>query len=166
MNNPTLIHVSEAGLERLQRELAHKHDEYARICEERRAAHELSGDGWHDNPHFNHLQQLEANLNHQIVECQSRLERARLFTPPVQPPTDQVRLGSIVLLGVEDERGYREEWWEIVAWGDTDRHSRQLGYETPLAQALLGLEIEEKAVFGNRTCEVLDLLKNKEAATA
>ncbi|MBK6757388.1 MAG: hypothetical protein IPG70_07080 [Moraxellaceae bacterium] len=44
----------------MQQQLQQTEARYLEVCEQRRIAHDLSGDGWHDNPEFNRQQQMEA----------------------------------------------------------------------------------------------------------
>lgn len=143
-----VLHVTEAGLARLRRQLADTESRYRDICEQRRVAHELSGDGWHDNPEFNRLQQMEAFLNTEIKRLLQNLERARIFTvSDGNRPVDRVWLGSVVTLEiVDDDSGETcEETWEITGHGDSHAADGLLAYDAPLAAAVLTLGIDEWA---------------------
>lgn len=62
-------------------------------------AFELSGDGWHDNPEFNRMQQLEANLNHTLKALSDRLEEMKFIEiHDAMRNTQQVEIGSVVHL--------------------------------------------------------------------
>ena len=58
--------LTSRGVQLFQNRLAKARMEHQKICNERTVAHELSGDGWHDNPYFNYLQQMEANKTWRI----------------------------------------------------------------------------------------------------
>jgi transcription elongation factor GreA len=135
------IHVTPRGLGFLRDELARVQSEYADLCGERTRAVELSGDGWHDNPYLNHLQQREAALNHEIARLLGLLASAVLLDPvPVPRPTNRTAIGSIVTCAVTDVRTGSEQrqTWEIVGYGETQRDLHRLAYNAPLARALLG----------------------------
>ncbi|PPJ79841.1 hypothetical protein CV019_00445, partial [Staphylococcus haemolyticus] len=123
-------------------------------------AFELSGDGWHDNPEFNRMQQLEANLNHSVKTLTDRLQLARLIEiDGAIRNTGQVAIGSIVQLdryGLEHEE-LISETWEIVGFDETDLAQRQLAYNAPLAAAVMGLKIgefSEEITLGGKLWEI------------
>jgi len=133
------IYVTASGQDNLRRKLTEKLAEHKQLCEERTTAHALSGDGWHDNPYHDRLQQLESEKTREIASLRQQLESARLVTvDPKRRPVELVQIGSIVALRIEDESGgERTAVWEIAGFGETDVATRKLGYNTPLAQALL-----------------------------
>ena len=155
---------SKEGFEKQKRVLQAKEIEYQEIRAERKVAHDLSGDGWHDNPHFNRLQQLEASKNKEIKELKADLESAKVidFSSYLRP-TDSIGLGTFVRIEV-----YYPEYdttalytWEIVCWGETDVNNGKLAYNTPLAQAILGLQINEETESilpkGKAYIEIIDI---------
>ena len=95
------VFVSEQGFIALQEQLNKTQARYLEVCEQRRIAHELSGDGWHDNPEFNRQQQMEAFLNGEVKRLLQTLEKAKIFTVQEHArPLDKVWLGSVVELEV------------------------------------------------------------------
>jgi transcription elongation GreA/GreB family factor len=136
----TTTYMTEPGVRKLRQQLSTKLAEHASLCEERKTAHTLSGDGWHDNPYHDRLQQLEAEKTREIVALRQQLDSARVVAvDPNRRPLEKVQIGSIVTLRIEDESGReRIATWEITGFGETDVSSNQLGYNTPLAQAVLG----------------------------
>lgn len=142
------LHVTAEGLERLRTRLKETETRYQDICEQRRVAHELSGDGWHDNPEFNRLQQMESFLNGEMMRLLSDLDRARIFCVNDDArPVDRVWLGSVVTLEIvdEDSGDSHEEHWEITGHGESDAPRGLLAYDAPLASAVLTLEPEDWA---------------------
>lgn len=128
---------------KLQKEILEKKEkEYADIREERKVAHDLSGDGWHDNPHFNRLQQLEANKNIEIKKLREQIEQADIidYSNYIRPSTE-VGIGSYVELKIlyTEEKAIQTQYWEIVCFGESDISKSKLAYNTPLAQSILGL---------------------------
>ena len=71
--------MTAKGLAQLQQLLQEKQMVYAEIRDQRQLAFELSGDGWHDNPEFNRMQQFEANINHQVKELTERIGNTPIF---------------------------------------------------------------------------------------
>ncbi len=142
----TTIHVTESGFVRLQQLLKDTEKRYLDVCEQRRIAHDLSGDGWHDNPEFNRQQQMEAFLNGELKRLLQVLEKARVFT--VQEgfrPIDRVWLGSVVDIEIidEDTGDSIVESWEITGHGESDAQHKCLAYDAPLARAILTLQAQD-----------------------
>lgn len=137
----TLVYYkTPAGIAQLRQRLSAKLDEYGAICAERATAHAVAGDGWHDNPSFNRLQQLEAEKTREIAALQQILDRSRLVNVDQRHrPTDRVRIGSLVSIQIEEASGdERQVTWEIAGYDETDVPGGRLGYNTPLAAALMG----------------------------
>ena len=154
------VFVSEQGFIALQEQLNKTQARYLEVCEQRRIAHELSGDGWHDNPEFNRQQQMEANLNHLVKTLTDRIAQAKPLTiMDGNRPIEQVAIGSVVNitrynLNTDEELN---ETWEIVGFDETDVNAWQIGYNAPLAQAIYGLtvgEISEELILGNQVWEI------------
>lgn len=135
-----VIYVSEKGMERLVAELTRVEAEFRTLCEERTTACELSGDGWHDNPYLNLLQQREAAKTLEIRDLRDLVSRARIFEAPALRSTSRVEIGSIVEILVTDNATGREETqrWELVGHGEGDRGVRRLSYTSPMGRAIMG----------------------------
>lgn len=137
------IYMSMTGLREAKARLDRSCAEYDVICKERVVAHELSGDGWHDNPHFNRLQQLEADKSREISALKAVIGVVRVVViDPVRRPTDAVRLGSLVRV-VTKQKSTGDELtatWEIAGYDETDAANGKLAYNSPLGAALIGRE--------------------------
>ena len=146
--NSNMVHVTEKGFSRLKQHVIDTEKRYLDVYEQRRVAHDLSGDGWHDNPEFNRQQQMEAFLNIELKRLLQSLDQARVFV--VQDgcrPVERVWLGSVVDINiVDDETGDEvQETWEITGHGESDQQRRMLAYDAPLAKAILPLEPQDWA---------------------
>ncbi len=162
------LHVSPRGLERLHAELEQRIAELRAICAARDAAFELSGDGWHDNPHFNKMQQDEAAKSAQIAQLRHQIRTAVVFEPvDGRRPKHRVALGALVRVRLGDVAP-RCAVYEITAWGDTDLEVGRIAYNTPLARQLLGLEpgdeLEFRTADGVVHGEVVELLQQRESS--
>lgn len=143
-----LIYVTQAGYEKLKDQLKAKEQEYAVIRERRHQAFELSGDGWHDNPEFNRMQQMEANLNHTIKSLTERLLNTRLIeVNECRRNTHLVSIGSIVAFTRWSVDGDQEhqDCWEITGFDETCIERKMLAYNAPLARAMMGLRLGDFA---------------------
>ena len=78
----------------------------------------------------------------EIGEVQTLIASARMFTVPEVRNTERVQLGSIVRFRrvYEDTGEQQNEVWEIVGYGEIDIEQHKVAYNSPLAQALIGLE--------------------------
>jgi transcription elongation GreA/GreB family factor len=140
--------MTTTGFENLKKQLVDKEQEYAQVREYRQCAFEMSGDGWHDNPEFNRMQQLEANLNHTIKLLTDRISMTRLIDiTDASRPLHQVGVGSVVQLGrwADHRTDCITECWEIVGFDETQVGQRQLAYNAPLAAAVFGLHVGDIA---------------------
>lgn len=172
MNEISTVYVTQFGYQQLLLKLAEKEREYQQVCEHRQVAFELSGDGWHDNPEFNRMQQMEANLNHTIKSITDRLNALKLVEiDDAMRNLQQVKLGSIVRLRrydlVEDTEA--DEVWEIRGYDETNINAQQLAYNAPLAAHILDLhvgDIAEEVAIGTKQfdIEVIALFANRHSA--
>ncbi|MCB9609775.1 MAG: GreA/GreB family elongation factor [Polyangiaceae bacterium] len=152
--------LSRDGVARIRREIDDKRARHLRVCSERDAALELSGDGWHDNPELNRVQQMEAALSHEIARLRGVLETATLFeVVEGQRPVDRVRPGSVVEIECTDERTGDTvvALWILGGDGDSDRSRNALGWDSPLARAIAGAcvgDMLEDVILGPRTVAI------------
>ena len=138
-------YVSRSGYKRVVGQLREQEGRDAQIREERAIAHEFSGDGWHDNPHFNALQQMEANSSMRLAELRRKLSALVVYeVRDGERPTDRVRLGSIVeLIAIDPATGGREERIiEIVGHQESEGRSR-VAYDVPFGAALIGAVVDD-----------------------
>lgn len=111
------ILMTQIGYENLLCKIAEKEKEYDQVRDHRQVAFELSGDGWHDNPEFNRMQQLEANLNHTLKTLNDRLDVMKFIDiHDDMRNVQQVEVGSIVQLRRYDlaDDSEQEEIWKSV----------------------------------------------------
>ena len=167
----SIIHLSANGLQIFQDRLQEQRLAHAKICEERELAHELSGDGWHDNPHFNYLQQMEANSSWKIHELETVICNAKLFhVEEGSRPRDRVKLGSVVKYLLIDLDTDEEHIFtiEIVGYEESEPEMGQVAYSAPLGKILMGLSVgdfnETRLPQGEVYVEILKLYSSREEA--
>ena len=136
------IYASDEGIKRLRERLEKVSADLNAIRAEKSIAYTASGDTWHDNPYFNKLEQDEQAKVREISELQGLISGAHIFNPPVRRNTERVRLGSIIRFRrfYHDTGEEQNEVWEIVGYGEIDVGQHKVAYNSPLAQALIGLE--------------------------
>lgn len=165
------IYLSAKGIKLFQDRLEKQHHAYAQICKEREIAHELSGDGWHDNPHFNYLQQMEANSSWKIFELQGILDAAKRYeVKDGSRPTHRVELGSVVKFLIVDIQTDKEteQTVELVGYEEGEPTQGQVSYAAPIGKALMGLSKEDyfetRLPQGEVFIEVLELYSSRTEA--
>lgn len=171
MNDMT-IYMTQVGYQKLLTRIKEKEQEYEQIRDHRQVAFELSGDGWHDNPEFNRMQQLEANLNHTLKVLTDRLESMRFIEiHDVMRNIQQVEIGSIVHLRRYDlaDDTEQDEIWEIRGFDETDISQQYLAYNSPLASKIMHLHVgdmaEEVKIGSNHfDLEVMQLFATRQQA--
>jgi transcription elongation factor GreA len=158
------IYMTATGFQQARAQLERRCAEFDTICKERATAHELSGDGWHDNPHFNRLQQLEADKSREIAALKAVIGVARVvMIDPAHRPTDAVRMGSVVRIVTKLRSTGAEHTaiWEIVGYDETDMGMGKLAYNSPLGTALIGKEegeVVDVSLAGGSTEVSIDAL--------
>ena len=166
------ILMTQIGYENLLAKIAEKEKEYDQVRDHRQVAFELSGDGWHDNPEFNRMQQLEANLNHTLKTLNDRLDTMKCVEiHDAMRNTVQVEIGSIVKLRRYDlaDDSQQEEVWEIRGFDETNIKLKHLAYNAPLAEKMMHLhvgDVAEELQIGSRhfDIEVVAMFKNRQLA--
>ncbi len=161
------ILMTQIGYENLLCKIAEKEKEYDQVRDHRQVAFELSGDGWHDNPEFNRMQQLEANLNHTLKTLNDRLDVMKFIDiHDDMRNVQQVEVGSIVQLRRYDlaDDSEQEEIWEIRGFDE-----KHLAYNAPLAEKIMHLhvgDVAEEVQIGSRhfDIEVVKLFKTRQLA--
>lgn len=138
----SVIYVSKAGLDLLDRRLEELGEELKVLRAEKATAYTATGDTWHDNPYFNRLEQDEKRKAQEVADLNALIASAQVFVFDKRN-TMRVQLGSIVLLNrYYKVSGEEEELvWEIVGYGETDVSQRRVAYNAPMVQALMGLHI-------------------------
>lgn len=145
------IIVSTAGYEQLRSKLHAVTIRFDIVRAESRQAFELAGDGWHDNPSLNALQQQEAELTKQIAELTRLVVDARVLDIcDGSRPVDVIRYGSIVRL--ESREAAAAQLWEIAGFDESDMAKKKLAYSSPLGRRLLGRREGDEIECPNGEC--------------
>lgn len=172
MSGDMSVWMTQVGYQNLLAKIAEKEKEYDQIRDHRQVAFELSGDGWHDNPEFNRMQQLEANLNHTLKMLTDRLDDMKFIEiSDAMRSVHQVEIGSIVHLRRYDlaDDSEQDEIWEIRGFDETDLKQKHLAYNAPLAAKVMHLQagdVAEEVQIGSRhfDIEVVGLFLSREQA--
>jgi transcription elongation GreA/GreB family factor len=163
------VYLTPNGVKLLQDRIAAVSEELVRLRREKAIAYTGSGDAWHDNPGFNDLEQQERRKARDLAELNDKLACAELCDS-LPRPVHRVQIGSIVRCKRTflEDGATGEEVWEIVGHGESDPRRHRIAYDSPAAEALLGLlPGEARAVAsprGSIDWEVLGLYASWEEA--
>ncbi|MEW9053429.1 MAG: GreA/GreB family elongation factor [Neobacillus sp.] len=157
------VKITSEGIKRIQENIEKLKEELKYIREEKNIAYTLCGDTWHDNPHYNKLEQDERNLNNRIKEIEKTLTTA-IQIDMDDRSTDTVQIGSIVKCFCKYPDFTEEEVYEIVGYGESNLDENKLYYESPVAKNIIGLSVGEEVSFetpvGQATYKVLKMFSS------
>ena len=140
------VQITSQGRELVLKTIEEMKKDLKVLREEKNIAYTLCGDTWHDNPHFNKLEQDEKIMDKRIQEIEKTLSLAE-FVEIGSRDIEKVSLGSIVLCLCEYPEFTEEEVYEIVGYGESNIDENKLYYDSPVAKNLLGLKAGERATF-------------------
>jgi transcription elongation GreA/GreB family factor len=144
MNNGK-IKITENGLRNLNQKISEMEKVVKDIQTEKAFAYTASGDGWHDNPGFNQLEQKEFQAVNDLHNLKNKRDAA-IIIKIEKRNIDEVQIGSIVKI----EQFYFKDnsthliIFEIVGHQESDFKLNQIAYDTPVGMALLGRKIGEE----------------------
>ena len=157
------VKLTPVGEQLILERIEKLNEELKYVREEKNIAYTLCGDTWHDNPHFNKLEQDEKILDMRIREIEQILTTAQRIKLDSRN-TEKVDLGSIVKCFCEYPDFEEEETYEIVGYGESNIDENKLVYDSPVAKNLLGLSVGEKVSFeiptGKTTFTVLEMFNS------
>lgn len=163
------VQITSQGRELVLKTIADMKKDLKVLREEKNIAYTLCGDTWHDNPHFNKLEQDEKIMDKRIQDIEKTLSLAE-FIEIGNRDTEQVSLGSIVLCLCEYPDFIEEEVYEIVGYGESNIEENKLYYDSPVAKNLLGLKVGDLSTFetpaGKASYKVLKMYDGWEAVDA
>ena len=143
MNNGK-IRITENGLENLNRKIIDMEKLVKDIQAEKAIAYTASGDGWHDNPGFNQLEQKEFRAVNDLQKLKNQRDSA-IIVRIEKRNIDAVQIGSIVKI----EQFYFKDnttrliTWEIVGHQESDFKLNRIDYDTPVGSALIGKKVDD-----------------------
>lgn len=112
-------------------------------------AYENCGDGWHDNPFYNHLIQEERSSDYRLGEEVAKLSQFSVFDSRIVPENpDTAMLGTYVNISERNmETGeVSTSTIGIVPLGAEDMEKNLFPYYAPRVRPLIGKEIGESAI--------------------
>jgi transcription elongation factor GreA len=153
-------YITLQGKATLEERLISLEKELKEIQEEKAVAYHASGDGWHDNPGWIQIGQIEERLSKEIVLMRQKLAQSVVIVSE-QRSSDRVQIGSIVRISQYHGTQVREMVFEIVGSGETNIAQKRLAYDTPLGAALInqekGVSTSFEAPAGLVRIDILDI---------
>lgn len=139
------------------------------LREEKNIAYTLCGDTWHDNPHFNKLEQDERILDKQIQEIEKIVGLADIIEVN-ERNVSAIDIGSIALCYCVYPDFTEREIYEIVGYGESNIEENKLYYDSPVAKSLMGLTVGDETTFdtpaGPATYRIEKLFSSWEEASS
>jgi transcription elongation GreA/GreB family factor len=159
------VYITEKGKQILERKIAEQAIRVKEIQEEKSIAYTASGDGWHDNPGYNQLIQLEERAINELRAMEKRLSDSILWSSK-ERNTEKVQIGSIVCYKLTNIKTGKvlENTFEIVGSGESDLKNKQISYDSPIGNAIWemseGCEVEVILPAGLSKIEIVRLYKD------
>ena len=153
--------ITEAGKLQLEAKIVDQNLKIRNIQAEKNIAYTASGDGWHDNPGYNQLLQLEERAITELKNLERQFTTSLIWNRPRS--TEQVQIGSIVRFSMQSARDQvaREVVYEIGGHGESDLGRGCISYTSPIGAALYdlrpGAEAEVVIPAGKTSIRILDL---------
>lgn len=137
MNNKQTIYITSQGAIKLQQRINALNERIVEIQQEKAVAYWGSGDGWHDNPGFNQLEQLEHRTINTMVELKNRLENATLWNAAKNRP-QVAQIGSSVTFIQKNLQSGRTNTLTVtlVGFHESDLKKMWISYDSPIGEAL------------------------------
>lgn len=142
--NQKQIKVTEEGLQSLEERIIMQEQLVKDIQAEKAIAYTSSGDGWHDNPGFNALEQKEYAAASELSSLINRRDNAVIIK--IDPRnTEVIQIGSIVKLEHINSKIEKNRFltWEIVGHLESDIKKFKIAYDTPIGSAIMGKKASE-----------------------
>lgn len=164
-------YITESGRQQLETRISEQNQKIRTIQAEKSIAYTASGDGWHDNPGYNQLIQLEERAITELKNLEQQLASGVLWLRPDRN-TAQVQIGSIVRFSMQTARDRmpREVVYEIGGHGESDLGRQLISYTSPIGAALYellpGAGVDVQIPAGRTRLHVLDLYATWEEARA
>ncbi|GAA4829357.1 GreA/GreB family elongation factor [Algivirga pacifica] len=142
------FYITPEGKKMMEEKLENMAIRIKEIQEEKAVAYVISGDGWHDNPGFNQLEQMEHRAVEEMVKLKQHMNAAVVWEV-TDERKQQVQIGSTVTYTQTPIHGGKAQKmiWTIVGHGESNVRQKKISYDSPLGKALMDKRIGEKAML-------------------
>lgn len=162
MENP--YYITPQGKKRLEEKRIAQNLKIRDIQEEKAIAYTASGDGWHDNPGYNQLIQLEERAIKELKDLEKQINDSLLWLQ--NNDLKSVQINSIVKISMQSPKDAkpREVFFEIVGHNESVLAEKKMSYTSPIGNAIYECEInQEKEVIipaGKTKIKILGIFGN------
>lgn len=154
-----MYYQTPRGLQRKHEQLERLRKQYFDVCS---SNEEAAGAGdncvWHDNFAYEENQRQMHQLSIRVRELEEEIGRTQVV-PLSRISIEKIRMGTQVLLLLEDTK--EEKWFFISGYNDGEPRENRIAYNSPMGQALIGLEegdlCEIKTTTEIKRYEVLEI---------
>lgn len=159
------VYITENGKKILEKKIAEQAIKVREIQEEKSIAYTASGDGWHDNPGYNQLIQLEERAITELKLLEKKLNESVVWKL-TERNVEKVQIGSIVHYKMKNIKNgkVQEHVFEIVGYGESDLKNKQISYDSPIGSAILemprGFKGQVNLPAGTFEIEIINLYKD------
>lgn len=143
--------LTKAGIEVIKEKIGTLQRELQEVRKTRAEVYEVGGNGWHDNPAYEAVEEKERMLTREVYNLQQELEKATIVLDD-SSNKDSVGLGMTVEVDIGSAR-------KQFTLGDSQTANPARGIissESPLGMALYGARINETRQYavGDKTFTV------------
>jgi transcription elongation GreA/GreB family factor len=141
------IYITDIGKQLYEQKIEELTKKVRAIQEEKAIAYTASGDGWHDNPGFNQLEQMEFRAVNELAKVRKEYTEAIYVSVGPLRPTEKIQIGSKVRVRQTNCKTKQvvEQTWEIVGYGESNVQQRRISYDSPIGKVLLGKTVGDSA---------------------
>ena len=148
-------YLTEQGLDDLKKELEElktvKRPEVIQALKEARALGDLS-----ENAEYDAARSEQAEVEGRIAQLEVMIEKAKIIE---KNESDTVSFGSKVTIEYQDDK--EKDVYTIVGTSEVDPFDNKISNESPLAKAIMGKKVKEKATVicdsGNYDVKILKI---------
>lgn len=159
----TKTYLTQEGYIELQHKINQNEQKLKELLTEKAVAYEASGDGWHDNPGWIQIGQIEERMTKELRELVDRMTNSVILNADTRN-VQSIQIGSIARISQQTPKLNREMVIEIVGSHESDLSKGRIAYDTPIGKAILGYgagdEIDFIAPAGKMRIKILKLFSD------
>lgn len=156
--------ITTTGVKLIEEEILQLEKELEKVRKDKNEAYFLSGDTWHDNPHFTLLEQEEKRIYSKIVELKNVLKYSKVIE--TNNDLGKIQIGSRFICECIYDSFTEEEEYEIVGFGESDLLNGKISYESEVGKNLVGLSEGDEKTFsipsGSVTYKIIKIINKDE----
>jgi transcription elongation factor GreA len=157
-------YITPQGKKMLEKKITQQILKIRDIQEEKSIAYTASGDGWHDNPGYNQLIQLEERAINELKEMEKQAKDSLVWLQ--KNDCKSVQINTIVKIAMQSPKDTkpREMLLEIVGHNESELTNKKMAYTTPIGNAIYEKNINEETEViipaGKTKIKILGIFEN------